>query len=199
MVEIDEKLRGVLIGTAHKMADAARAAILPYFRTDSLSTENKAPGSFDPVTAADRGAEAAMRAVLAEARPDDGILCEEFGAKDGSTGLVWVIDPVDGTRGFISGTPTWGVLIAVGDAQAGPVFGMIDQPYIGERFIGGLGEASVDGPLGSVPLKTRAPRDLAEATLFSTFPEVGTQAEGEAFQRLSARCNLTRYGRDCYA
>lgn len=202
MPDLNDELRGVLIGTSHMMADAARAAILPHFRALGLQTENKAADgdvvAFDPVTQADRGAEAAMREVLAQQRPDDGILGEEFGAKDGTSGLIWVLDPVDGTRGFVSGTPTWGVLIAVGDAE-GPVLGVIDQPYIQERFVGGLGEASVEGPLGTSPLKTRAPRDLAEATLFTTFPEVGTSAEGEAFHRLSARCNLTRYGMDCYA
>jgi len=202
MAEIDEELRGVLIGTAHRLADAARAAILPYFRAHDLRADNKATGdanaAFDPVTEADRGAEAAMREILAQLRPDDGILGEEYGVKDGTSGLVWVLDPVDGTRGFISGTPTWGVLIAVGDAD-GPMLGVIDQPYIQERFVGGFGEASVNGPLGTSVLKARAPRDLAAATLFTTFPEVGTQAEGAAFQRLSARCNLTRYGMDCYA
>ncbi|MCG6901227.1 MAG: histidinol-phosphatase [Rhodobacter sp.] len=198
MADIDEELRAVLIGTAHKLADAARCAILPLFRVVDLQTDNKAAGAFDPVTAADRNAEAAMREVLARLRPDDAILGEEYGVKRGTTGLVWVLDPVDGTRGFISGTPTWGVLIAVGDAN-GPVLGVIDQPYIGERFIGGLGEASVDGPQGKIGLRTRTPRDLGEATLFTTFPEVGTTAEGAAFRRLSERCKLTRYGMDCYA
>lgn len=202
MAEIDDALRGALIGTAHQLADAARAAILPYFRAHDLQTDNKATCeadvAFDPVTQADRGGEAAMREILAQLRPDDGILGEEYGVKNGTSGLVWVLDPVDGTRGFISGTPTWGVLIAVGDAD-GPILGVIDQPYIQERFVGGLGEASVSGPLGSSLLKARAPRDLAAATLFTTFPEVGTQAEGAAFHRLSARCNLTRYGMDCYA
>ena len=198
MAQLDETIRGALIGAAHDMADAARAAILPHFRARDLIDDNKETDGYDPVTVADRAAELAMRDVLARLRPDDGILGEEFGAVTGSTGLTWVLDPIDGTRGFVSGTPTWGVLIAVGDDN-GPFFGIVDQPYIGERFIGGLGEASVTGPLGVSPLRTRTTRELRNAIVFSTFPEVGTESEGAAFRRVAQQCKLTRYGTDCYA
>ena len=187
-----------LINTAHALADAARAAILPHFRALGLNADNKSGTDFDPVTIADRNAEQAMRAVLARMRPQDAIIGEEFGSKPGTSGLTWVLDPVDGTRGFLSGTPTWGVLIAVGDDD-GPILGVIDQPYIGERFIGGLGLAQMDGPLGHRALATRPARALDQAILFSTFPEVGTQAEGDAFRALSRQARLTRYGTDCYA
>jgi histidinol phosphatase-like enzyme (inositol monophosphatase family) len=130
-------------------------------------------------------------------RPDDAILGEEFGTTGGTSGLTWVLDPIDGTRGYISGTPTWGVLIAVNDPD-GPVFGVIDQPYIRERFHGGLGQASVTGPSGTAPLSVRRGRDLAGATLLTTFPEVGTPAEHAAFRRVADRVRLTRYGMDCY-
>lgn len=190
--------RDALIETAHEMADAARSAVLPYFRAPNLRTENKDTNGFDPVTAADRKAEQAMRGVLAARRPDDGILGEEHGAVEGSSGLTWVIDPIDGTRGFISGTPTWGVLIAVGE-KAGPLFGLIDQPYIRERFVGGFGEAYMVGPQGRVPLHCRSGRKIGAATIFTTFPEIGTDSEADAFHRLASRCNLTRYGIDCYA
>lgn len=198
MVDVDETLRGVLMDTAHDMADAARAAILPHFRAQNLTADNKAEGAFDPVTVADREAETVMRAILAERRPEDGILGEEHGVKQGSSGLTWVLDPIDGTRSFISGTPTWGVLIAVGDAR-GPMLGLIDQPYIGERFVGGFGNAHVEGPMGRAELRCRPFRGLSEATIFTTFPEVGTGDERAAFHRLSQGCNLTRYGTDCYA
>ncbi|MDF0599878.1 inositol monophosphatase family protein [Psychromarinibacter sp. C21-152] len=198
MRQIDDALREALIATAEAMADAARAAILPHFRADGLSADNKAGHGFDPVTVADRDSEQAMRAVLADRRPEDGILGEEYGDVAGTTGLTWVIDPIDGTRAFMSGTPTWGVLIAVSDAR-GPVLGLIDQPYIGERFLGGLGEARLDGPAGRRVLKTRAPRPLPEAILFTTFPEVGTPEDGAAFRRVADRARLTRYGMDCYA
>ncbi|WP_275423050.1 histidinol-phosphatase [Leisingera sp. MMG026] len=186
------------LDVAHRMADAARAAILPHFRTSSLTAENKLDGGFDPVTVADRAAEQAMRAVLAELRPDDGILGEEFGTKPGTSGRTWVLDPIDGTRGFISGTPTWGVLIALSN-ENGPFLGVIDQPYTGERFCGGPDIASMTGPLGKRPLQTRATAALEDAILFTTFPEVGTPQDRAAFERVSARSKLTRYGTDCYA
>lgn len=186
------------LDVAHKMADAARAAILPHFRTTSLNTENKLAGGFDPVTVADRAAEQAMRAVLTELRPADGILGEEFGSKPGTSGRTWVLDPIDGTRGFISGTPTWGVLIALAD-EYGPFLGVIDQPYTGERFCGGPETAMMTGPLGEKPLETRSTATLEDAILFTTFPEVGTAEERAGFERVSARAKLTRYGMDCYA
>ena len=188
--------------TAHAMADAARRAVLPFFRAEGLTAENKGDktfdGAFDPVTEADRAAEAAMRAVLAERRPEDGIIGEEEGVTPGKSGLDWVLDPVDGTRGFLAGTPTWGVLIALSDAR-GPLFGMIDQPYIGERFWGGFGEARMEGPQGARALKTRPARGLEEAILFTTFPEVGSMEERAGFEAVSRKAKLTRYGMDCYA
>jgi histidinol phosphatase-like enzyme (inositol monophosphatase family) len=187
-----------LIATAHAMADAARAAILPYFRAKTLQTDDKGVGRFDPVTAADRAAEAAMRAVLAHRRPDDAIMGEEEQDRPGTSGLTWVIDPIDGTRAFIAGTASWGVLIALCDAH-GPIYGLIDQPYIGERFEGGFGLSHVTGPMGKASLATRATTDLAAATLFSTFPEVGSAAERAGFEAVRDRVRLTRYGMDCYA
>jgi histidinol phosphatase-like enzyme (inositol monophosphatase family) len=196
--EISPELAAELVATGRAMADAARTATLAHFRTAGLVSDNKLAGGFDPVTAADREAELAMRAVLAERRPDDAVLGEEHGRSDGQSGLTWVLDPIDGTRGFISGTPTWGVLIALQDA-AGPFFGIIDQPYIGERFEGGLGLARVAGPQGARALSARPSGSLAQAVLFSTFPEVGTAEERLAFERVRDRVRLTRYGMDCYA
>ncbi len=188
-----------LADVANALADAARAAIMPYFRGTSLDTENKdTSGDYDPVTVADRAAEAAMRAILSERRPNDAILGEEYGAQTGSSGLTWVLDPIDGTRGFVAGTPTWGVLIAVGP-DSGPVLGVIDQPYIGERFVGYGGGAQLHGPKGTSTLHTRAPRPLSEAVLFTTFPEVGTPQDRAAFEAVAAKARLVRYGMDCYA
>ncbi|MBC7164692.1 MAG: histidinol-phosphatase [Roseovarius sp.] len=188
-----------IMTTAHALADAARATILPYFRGDALDTENKhMAGEFDPVTAADRAAERAMRALLAEMRPDDGIIGEEYGAQPGKSGLTWVLDPIDGTRAFMAGAPTWGVLIAVADGS-GPIYGLIDQPYIGERFEGGLGQARMTGPRGTRALRTLGARPLSEAVLFTTFPEIGSAAERARFAALAREVRLTRYGLDCYA
>ena len=189
--------RDQIISAAHAMADAARAAILPLFRR-SIGVDNKADAGFDPVTEADRAAETAMRAVLARLRPDDAILGEEFGSQPGTTGLQWVLDPIDGTRAFICGAASWGVLIALCD-DSGPIYGLIDQPHIGERFEGGLGLARLVGPSGELALRVRPPRPLAQAILMTTFPEIGTESEAKRFRNLSERTVLTRYGMDCYA
>lgn len=186
-----------LIDVAHAVADAARVETLRYFRGGALETTSKA-AEFDPVTVADRAAEQAMRAVLADLRPEDGILGEEFAAKPSETDLTWVLDPIDGTRGYIAGTPTWGVLIALHDGER-PVLGVIDQPYIGERFTGGLGTAQMTGPQGARDLVVKTTRDLAEAMVFTTYPEVGSLAERAGFEAVAANCKLTRYGMDCYA
>ncbi|WP_092063215.1 histidinol-phosphatase [Poseidonocella pacifica] len=187
-----------LADVAFELADVARNATLPHFRVPNLFAENKFADGFDPVTVADRDAEQAMRDVLARRRPQDGILGEEFGNTNGTSGLTWVLDPIDGTRGFISGTPTWGVLIALSDSD-GPIFGLIDQPYIGERFIGGFGIAELRGPRGTHPNAARTGVALSDATVFTTFPEVGTPDERRAFERVARTARLARYGMDCYA
>lgn len=194
----DKALQKALVTTAHMMADAARPITLRYFRSDKLATSNKLSSGFDPVTQADRNAEAAMREVLAQSRPDDAIEGEEFGFAAGTSGLSWVLDPIDGTRGYISGTPTWGMLIAV-NAGAGPLFGIVDQPYIDERFSGGFGVAEVSGPRGTFGLKTRSCDALKDAVIYTTFPEVGTKADEQGFADIAAKCKLKRYGMDCYA
>lgn len=198
-MQISAETKLELIRVAHLLADVARVETMRLFRTRGLVADDKsgAGAAFDPVTEADRAAERAMRAIIECERPDDGILGEEFGTKAGTSGLTWVLDPIDGTRGYMSGTPTWGVLIAISDAS-GPIFGIIDQPFIGERFVGGFGVAEVTGPMGVVPLSTRKRKIFGEATLLSTFPEVGTKLERRAFDAVSQAVKLTRYGMDCY-
>lgn len=198
MAHLTDSTTKDLIDTAAELADAARAATLLHFRSAGLTADNKEAVRFDPVTVADRLSETRMREILARRRPEDGILGEEFAPVSGTSGLTWVLDPIDGTRGYLSGTPTWGVLISVRD-ETGPIYGLIDQPYIQERFEGGLGRAEVNGPMGRRSLKTRAARPLAEAILFTTFPEVGTPEEGAAFRRVAPKARLVRYGMDCYA
>ena len=196
---LDKAEQSDLVRVAHLLADAARDETLRLFRVPGLVADDKATvmGRFDPVTEADRAAEEAMRAILERERPGDGILGEEFGSKAGTSGLTWVLDPIDGTRGYISGTPTWGVLISVA-TMTGPVFGIIDQPYIGERFVGGFGQAEVIGPHGTAGLKTRASREFSQATLLTTFPEIGKIEERRAFEKVASEVNLVRYGMDCY-
>ncbi|UWQ21338.1 histidinol-phosphatase [Jannaschia sp. W003] len=187
-----ETLRAV----AHEAADAARAATLRHFRRP-MAVESKR-ADFDPVTIADREAEAAMRAVLSRRRPEDAVLGEEEAATKGTSGLTWVLDPIDGTRGFVSGTPTWGVLVGLRDADA-MLLGLIDQPWTGERFEGGGGVARMVRAGAETPLRASGTERLEDATILTTFPEVGTAAEGAAFRRVAERCRLVRYGLDCYA
>lgn len=198
MTTLPQSELDALHDTAIRAARAAREVTLSYFRSSDLAIQNKADGGFDPVTQADQEAERAIRKVLAACRPDDGIIGEEEDNLPSKNGLSWVIDPIDGTRGFMAGTPTWGTLISVGN-EDGPILGLIDQPYIGERFIG-----SPDGALlrhGSYesPLAVRDCSALSDAVIFSTFPEVGSRKEAEAFHALAKECRLTRYGMDCYA
>jgi myo-inositol-1(or 4)-monophosphatase len=197
---------GDLTELAEALADSAGAASLPHFRKPGLSAEDKRvdgrTGRFDPVTAADRAAERAMRELLAARRPQDAVFGEEEAETPGTTGLTWVLDPIDGTRAFISGLPVWGTLIALDDGSRGRI-GVVDQPYIGERFVGVIGSARVEawmtGPAGREPLRTRPCAGLEEATLFTTDPFLFSGHEALAFRDLRMRARLTRYGTDCYA
>ncbi|NNK79393.1 MAG: histidinol-phosphatase [Litoreibacter sp.] len=195
---MDEKQKSDFVDLAHRLADAAKAETLSYFRGGALATQSKGEVGFDPVTAADRAAERIMREMIEAERPDDGILGEEFGPKESASGLTWVLDPIDGTRGYISGTPTWGTLIALHDGSQ-PVVGLIDQPYIGERFTGAGELATFSGPHGSSGLQVSATTQISNAVIFTTFPEIGSATEQAAFHALASECRLTRYGMDCYA
>lgn len=196
-MQVNEEERLALWRIAEDLADLAAARSLPLFRSAGLQAVNKADNGFDPVTEADRAAEAAMRAHLAQHRPQDGVLGEEFGPLPSRSGLTWVLDPIDGTRAFLSGATSWGTLVAL-DAGDGPVLGLIDQPYIGERFMGGLGRSVLRRGTAERPLQVRACADLSQALLYSTFPEVGTPAERAGFEQVRDRVRLTRYGTDCY-
>lgn len=181
------------------LADLARPIALRYFRQPSLIAESKLAQSFDPVTAADREIEAEMRAFLSRHRPGDGIMGEEEGEALGRTGRRWILDPIDGTRAFLSGAPSWGVLIALED-EKGIALGVIDQPFTGERFMGSRGRgAQLIHHSELRHLHTRQTSDLEQAILFSTFPEIGSLQERRAFERVSQCVRLTRFGMDCYA
>ena len=187
---------------ANRLADAAAGASLPHFRARSLDAENKLADGFDPVTVADRAAEQAMRDVLAAERPDDGVFGEEQARTPGTSGLTWVLDPIDGTRAFISGLPVWGTLIALDDEHAGRI-GVIDQPFTGERFIGVVDGDNSRAWLSrgdeEVALSTRRNVSLAEATMFTTDPFIFSEVDAAAFHAVRALARLTRYGTDCYA
>jgi myo-inositol-1(or 4)-monophosphatase len=182
----------------HRLADASGAAINRHFR-QALSIENKQARGFDPVTIADREAEAAIRALIRREYPDHSILGEEEGHHQGDSDWTWVIDPIDGTRAFMTGQPLWGTLIALNDGSR-PVMGMLDQPYLRERFFGGAGKSQFVGPATKHPLSTRRGVRLDAAILSSTHPDLFKRgAEAAAFHDLRSRVRMTRYGGDCYA
>ncbi len=182
-----------------RLATASGEIILPFFRT-SLSIDNKSNGrDLDPVTEADRAAEAVMRRMIKEAFPQHGIVGEEFGSERADAEYVWVLDPIDGTKSFISGMPVWGTLIAL-THNGTPAFGMMHQPYIGERFTGDGGGAKYQGPSGDRMLSVRRCASLAEATLFTTSPRlIKAPSDRALFERVEKEVRLSRYGGDCYA
>lgn len=187
-----------LVPFACRLADAARAAILPLFRTDAAAAENKLSEGYDPVTEADRAAERAIREILDAERGDDGINGEEYGVKAGSNDLVWYLDPIDGTRAFVAGLTSWTTLIglAVGGR---PVLGVIDQPWIDERYVGAPGEAWLETHGKRTPLKVSGRSELTDAVLSTTDYFILSAAERGAFEHLRATARLTRYGLDAYA
>jgi histidinol phosphatase-like enzyme (inositol monophosphatase family) len=190
-----------LLPTAQRMADAARAAALPHFRSDTANCENKAETGYDPVTEADKAAERAMREVLSKDRPDDAIEGEEYGSQAGTSGVTWYLDPVDGTRAFVAGLPSWTTLIGATEGE-NPVLGIIDQPWLDERYVGltaGEKAAWLQGRGAQVTLKTRDCQKLTDAILSTTDPFILTAPERGAFEHIRATARLTRYGLDAYA
>jgi histidinol phosphatase-like enzyme (inositol monophosphatase family) len=181
-----------------RLATSSGETILPFFRT-SLSIDNKSTTQdFDPVTEADRAAEAVMRRLIKGNFPQHGIVGEEFGSEREDAEYVWVLDPIDGTKSFIAGFPIWGTLIALLH-QGTPVFGMMHQPFIGERFSGDSGSAHYIGPSGERKLAVRRCASLKEATAFTTSPLLMNTADRAAFGRIEGAVRLTRYGGDCYS
>ena len=190
---MDSGRLAALAAVAEAAADVAGAVIRPLFRAD-LAAELK--GDASPVTSADRAAEQAMRAVLAERTPEAGVMGEEFGLDRPGASLRWVLDPIDGTRAFITGRPLFGTLVALLE-EGVPVLGVIDQPITGERWVGVAGERTrFRGPAGRAGTRCCASLDVAE--LSSTSPEMLGRALPR-FQRLAARARRVTWGGDCYA
>jgi myo-inositol-1(or 4)-monophosphatase len=182
----------------HDLASRSGEAILPFFRT-AMTARNKAgAGGFDPVTEGDRAAEMVLRRMIKETFPSHGIIGEEFGTENADAEFVWVLDPIDGTRAFMSGLPVWGTLIGL-KRGGRPAFGMMHQPFTGERFFGDGEGASYKGPDGERTLRTRACADLADVTLMTTSPRLFGPKERRSFERVEKAVRLTRFGCDCYA
>ena len=181
-----------------RLATASGETILPFFRT-SLGIDDKGSNhGFDPVTEADRGAEAVMRRMINASFPQHGIVGEEFGNEREDAEYVWVLDPIDGTKSFISGFPIWGTLIALLN-RGTPVYGMMHQPYIGERFSGDAGSAIYRGASTKRKLEVRRCASLGEASLFTTSPLLMNDDDRASFGRVEHDVRLTRYGGDCYS
>jgi inositol-phosphate phosphatase / L-galactose 1-phosphate phosphatase / histidinol-phosphatase len=182
----------LFLALAVRLADAARAEIRPRFRKP-VAIEEKA--DLTPVTVADRAAEAAMRSLIETHFPGHGILGEEFGRLREDAEYVWVLDPIDGTKSFISGVPLFGTLIALTQDRR-PILGIIDQPISRERWVGAVGRPTM---LNGAPVRCRACPTLTAATLFATTPEMFKGVDAACFAKLSAAVKMTRFGADCYA
>jgi myo-inositol-1(or 4)-monophosphatase len=181
-----------------ELAHASAEAIRPFFRT-ALAIENKSlKGGFDPVTAADRAAESAMRSLIKGTFPAHGIVGEEFEDERANAEYVWVLDPIDGTKSFICGMPAWGTLIGL-MRDGEPIYGMMHQPFTQEHFSGDSKAAAYRGPAGDRVLQARPCAQLDDAVLFTTSPLLMAEADRSAFARVEQSVRLSRYGGDCYA
>ncbi len=178
-------------------ADAARAATLPRFRTQ-LSVDNKLASGFDPVTEADREAESLIRKVISDRFADHGIVGEEWDDKQSESPWCWIIDPIDGTRAFISGVPVWGTLVGV-THNGRAVAGLMEQPFTGERWIAVDGDLTYSHNGTQYPAKTSGVETLAEARLSTTAPDLFRGPHIQAWTRVNERALQVRYGLDCYA
>ncbi len=185
------------------LAKASAEAIRPFFRT-ALTTRDKSAGAaFDPVTEADRAAETTMRQMIIETFPAHGIVGEEFPDHQADAEFVWVLDPIDGTKSFISGLPTWGTLIAL-EHNGVPVYGMMNQPFTRERFSGdgaraGWAGLNAHGTEVMHQLRTRSCRSLRDAVTMTTSPGLLAEDERTRYGRIEAAARMSRYGGDCYS
>lgn len=186
-----------LLAFALELADASAAAILPHFRRNG-AVENKLAGGFDPVTEADRAGELAMRRLIEVKFPDHGILGEEFAPKPAKSSLTWILDPVDGTRSFVFGLMTWTTLIGLFE-DGEPVAGVVNQPYVGERFYGSASGAHWQRGDLVEPLFVRPARNLASALISTTAPALyKTEREAEFLSRMISASRSVRYDADAY-
>jgi myo-inositol-1(or 4)-monophosphatase len=186
-----------------ELARVSGEAILPFFRTALAAQDKNKGGAFDPVTEADRAAEVAMRRLIARDFPGHGIIGEEFGDHAPDAEYVWVLDPIDGTKSFISGMPTWGTLIGLTHKGA-PCYGMMHQPFTRETFVGDGAAANwrgldAHGAKSERRLHVRRCAALDEAVLMTTHPDLLVEGTLEPFRRVEKQVRLSRYGGDCYS
>ena len=198
-VPLDAAQTQALLASANRALDAAREVTLRYFR-QTVDVVNKADGqAFDPVTIADRESELVIREVLANDFPEIGFYGEEHAPEFGNSGLLWVVDPIDGTRAFVSGMPMWGTLIGLFDGQ-NVVMGFLDQPVLDERYVAHDKQATLVSAGAMQTLATRQVTQLNEATFYCTTPDMfSDELSASRFRRLRDSVKLARYGGDCYA
>jgi histidinol-phosphatase len=183
---------------ACRVVELAGKVILPLFRCD-IGVENKSSSGYDPVTRADKEAEQIIRTEIARAYPEHSIFGEEYGRSDETSPFTWIIDPIDGTRGFVMGLPQWGTLLALNDGLR-PVLGVMHQPFVEETFVGSRRGAYLRRRGSVRSLYARPVHDIGEASLCATHPEMFKEGpERTAFNRVAHSCKQTRYGTDCYA
>lgn len=189
------------------LATASGQAIMPFFRSAIHATDKSSGGVFDPVTEADHAAENVMRRMIRDTFPDHGIIGEEFGSENTDAEYVWVLDPIDGTKSFISGMPVWGTLIGLNHNGA-PCYGVMHQPFTRELFSGDGQSASwqridakVDtgAPTPVKKLTVRSCDGLADATLMTTHPDLLVKGTRRQFNSVERKVRLSRYGGDCYS
>jgi histidinol phosphatase-like enzyme (inositol monophosphatase family) len=181
-----------LIRFAEQLADASGPILRRHFRTP-VAVDTKPDRT--PVTVADREAESAMRTLIEAYHPDHGVVGEEHGTLRGDAEYVWVLDPIDGTKAFITGKPMFGTLIAL-VRRGVPILGIVDQPVLGDRWLGAAGRPS---KFKGAPCRTRLCHDLDKAVLNATSPDMFHGENAASFQRLAQAARLTLYGGDCYA
>jgi len=185
--------------TAVAIAEAAGPIALRYFRTSLVVDDKSGGGVFDPVTRADREIESFIRTELGRRFPSHGVLGEEGGLHNPDAAIRWVIDPIDGTRAFMSGMPAWGILLGLTEGGA-CLAGVMHQPYLAETFSGGAGDAWMRHAQEDVRLQTRRTTDLSAAVVYCTHPSMFAASEARGgFERLSAASRMMRYGGDCYS
>ncbi len=183
---------GAFADLAGRLADAAAAIVMKYFRQD-LAVDQKTDQS--PVTGADREAEAAMRAIIRDTFPDHGIYGEEHGKDRIDAEYVWVLDPIDGTQSFVTGKPLFGTLVAL-TRRGVPVLGVMDAPALKERWVGIAGRPTT---FNGAPVRVRGCAELGHAWLYATSPQMFPGGDFDAFERLRARVRRAVYGAECYA
>ncbi len=186
------ELEGFALELGHTAGGIAKA----YFRS-AFSVDNKDAAGFDPVTSADHAIESVLRETIRETYPEHGIVAEEADDHESTSEFTWYIDPIDGTRAFMMGSPLWGTLVGLVEGEQ-PIFGLLAQPVLGEVFFGSASGTWLINEIGRTRLHSSGCKELKGARLSSTHPDMFSGDDRPAFERVAETCLLDRYGGDCY-